>query len=198
MTSSRKTKKSAREKIVEAALQLFSKNGFHATTTRSISQKAGVNEVTLFRHFKNKAILFQEVLQTIKNIGFDADRTMDFDFTPEDAIRFAVEETIALIEKHPRELRLLNLAMLDGVKGFEEEFIAKNVAQASAFISDALKKLQKENRISSKDDPDLLANLLLSLTSDVASQRVLRKSSYFRTYDRASVARAIVDLFLKK
>ena len=42
------------EKIIEAALELFSKNGFHATSTSKVAKHAGVSEGLIFRHFKNK------------------------------------------------------------------------------------------------------------------------------------------------
>jgi AcrR family transcriptional regulator len=42
------------EKIIEAALELFSKNGFHATSTSKVAKHAGVSEGLIFRHFENK------------------------------------------------------------------------------------------------------------------------------------------------
>ena len=43
------------ERIVDAAAELFAERGYAATTTRAIAERAGVNEVTIFRHFENKA-----------------------------------------------------------------------------------------------------------------------------------------------
>jgi len=47
--------------IINAALDLFSKDGFHATSTSSIAKKAGVSEGLIFRHFKSKAGLIQSI-----------------------------------------------------------------------------------------------------------------------------------------
>lgn len=41
-------------KILSAAAELFGERGYKATATRAIAERAGVNEVTLFRRFKNK------------------------------------------------------------------------------------------------------------------------------------------------
>ena len=46
--------KEASQRILEAAAVLFAERGYAATTTRAIAERAGVNEVTLFRKFKNK------------------------------------------------------------------------------------------------------------------------------------------------
>ena len=52
-------KSSARaDKILQAAGQLFARQGYYATTTREIARLAEVSENTLFRHFENKEDLF--------------------------------------------------------------------------------------------------------------------------------------------
>jgi AcrR family transcriptional regulator len=45
-------------RIVEAAVQLFSRNGFKGSSTRDIAQLAEVNEATLFRYFNHNTNLF--------------------------------------------------------------------------------------------------------------------------------------------
>ncbi len=50
------------EKILQAALQLFAKEGYHATSTSKVAKKAGVSEGLIFRHFGNKEGLLQAIL----------------------------------------------------------------------------------------------------------------------------------------
>ena len=50
-------------KILTAAKEAFSEYGFSGVTTKELAKKAGVNEVTLFRHFKNKYNLFSKVFE---------------------------------------------------------------------------------------------------------------------------------------
>jgi AcrR family transcriptional regulator len=56
--------KGTKNKILEAGLTLFSTKGYLGSTTREIAKKAGVAEVTLFRHFSSKEILFEEIMHT--------------------------------------------------------------------------------------------------------------------------------------
>lgn len=42
------------EKIIQAAIELVKERGYKAATTKEIAMRAGVNEVTIFRNFKNK------------------------------------------------------------------------------------------------------------------------------------------------
>ena len=44
-------------------MRVFAESGFRGATTRKIAEAAGVNEVTLFRQFKSKAALINEVAE---------------------------------------------------------------------------------------------------------------------------------------
>jgi len=51
-----------RARVLKAATALFAAKGFHETSTREVARKARVNEITIFRHFKNKQELYLQVL----------------------------------------------------------------------------------------------------------------------------------------
>jgi AcrR family transcriptional regulator len=53
----------SRQKLLEAAMRVFAESGFRGATTRRIAEEAGVNEVTLFRQFKSKTALINEVAE---------------------------------------------------------------------------------------------------------------------------------------
>jgi AcrR family transcriptional regulator len=50
------------QRIIQAAARVFSKQGYAGATTRAIAAEAGVNEVTLFRHFGSKKNLMLAVI----------------------------------------------------------------------------------------------------------------------------------------
>lgn len=58
------------QKILEAAIMVFSEKGFSAATTNEIAKNAGVAEGTIFRYFKTKKDILRGILiQTINLIG---------------------------------------------------------------------------------------------------------------------------------
>lgn len=58
------------KKILEAAISVFAKKGFSASTTSEIAKNAGVAEGTIFRYFKTKKDILREIIiQTINLLG---------------------------------------------------------------------------------------------------------------------------------
>ncbi|MGB3760650.1 MAG: TetR/AcrR family transcriptional regulator, partial [Rivularia sp. (in: cyanobacteria)] len=51
-----------RQRIINAAVELFAAQGVTETTTKAVAKSAQVNEVTLFRHFGNKHGLLLAVI----------------------------------------------------------------------------------------------------------------------------------------
>lgn len=61
--SRRLTAEDRRRNILEAATNLFARQGFQGTTTREIAEFAQVNEALIFRHFQTKEDLYWAVIQ---------------------------------------------------------------------------------------------------------------------------------------
>ena len=62
-----------RERIMQAASQLFTQKGYAGTTTRAIADLAGVNEVTLFRHFGTKVKLAEAIMDQYGGMALASD-----------------------------------------------------------------------------------------------------------------------------
>ncbi len=68
------------QKIMDAALKVFSKKGYDAATTRTIADESGFTEMTLFRKFGTKKNLFDKVMNRgIKKIRNDFPKELVID-----------------------------------------------------------------------------------------------------------------------
>jgi AcrR family transcriptional regulator len=71
---------SVRDQLLQAAARIYAEAGYRGATTRRIATAAGVNEITLFRHFGSKDALIREAI-----------------------VRAGTSELPDLLPEHPRE-----------------------------------------------------------------------------------------------
>lgn len=84
--------------IVNAALDLFTQNGYAATSTAKIAKAAGVSEGLIFRHFKNKKGLLDELMcQGNSAYAEEAQRVLAIT-DPEKLLRTFISSTSDLLE----------------------------------------------------------------------------------------------------
>ena len=69
--------KDTKDMILNASIEVFSEKGYTLTTTLEISKKAGVSEMTLFRHFQTKNNLFLSAIKQAVGESFTNDITID-------------------------------------------------------------------------------------------------------------------------
>ena len=62
------TKPDARERLIQAAIDIFAANGFNATTTRMLADKAQVNLSAIPYYFRNKEGLYLATVEYIADV----------------------------------------------------------------------------------------------------------------------------------
>jgi AcrR family transcriptional regulator len=70
------------EKILQVAIRVYAEAGYHGTTTRRLAEEAGVNEVTLFRHFGSKDALLRAA---VERFASSSSAHLDFETSDPDA-----------------------------------------------------------------------------------------------------------------
>ncbi|MDA7025454.1 TetR/AcrR family transcriptional regulator [Bacillus sp. CLL-7-23] len=96
------------QKIVMAAIEMFSEKGFASTSTSEIAKKAGVAEGTIFRHYKTKKdLLLSIVMPTIINTAAPkfaksfAKEVFDHQYESyEDFVREILSNRFAFVKKY--------------------------------------------------------------------------------------------------
>lgn len=81
------------EKIISAALQLFAKEGYHATSTNKVAKAAGVSEGLIFRHFGNKDGLLKAILEEGERRFKSLMADIVLETNPEEVVRKTIQMT---------------------------------------------------------------------------------------------------------
>jgi AcrR family transcriptional regulator len=98
-----------RQKLLRAALELFTGEGFLASTTPLIAERAGVAEGTIYRHFTSKEHLLNEVFRGTQRWATGVVKEVDSDRTlkaPERLARIA-RRFVETAERDPAGARML-------------------------------------------------------------------------------------------
>ena len=70
-----------REKILMTALQLFAKDGYEAVSVRNIAEELGITKGALYRHYKNKRDIFDNIVERM--IQIDEKRAEEYQMPAE-------------------------------------------------------------------------------------------------------------------
>jgi AcrR family transcriptional regulator len=103
-------------RLVEAAVQLFSRRGFKGTSTRDVANLAGVNEATLFRYFARKSELFWAAAESRLNrlkFGRELQNGLAKDLDPDIIVPMLAAFVVENMSELPELPRLLYVAQFE-------------------------------------------------------------------------------------
>lgn len=158
------------EKILTAAAELFAERGYASTTTRAIAERAGVNEVTLFRKFKNKAGLLAGLgeMWAERAAGLAVRHIPDASDTRGMITALAEMEVRQATEFGPAAMRLA----LDAPSNPEvAELMGSGPSSNFAGLVAYLAERQAAGDLRSDIDPRVMAEAFFALTSQVVMSR---------------------------
>lgn len=108
---------STRDKILENAVMIFSRKGFHGTSMRDIAGACGCSLPTLYYHCKSKSELFEEiVVSQFMQVTDRMNRKLDLGAKPEE-LYFQVLRTRRELEGFDREVFKMALKVWLGFEG---------------------------------------------------------------------------------
>ena len=160
------------DKVLRAASELFADRGYAATTTRAIAERAGVNEVTLFRRFENKLGILKALGAQWGEVqaGFAVEHAVDPNDTKATLLALARMEVASARENGGAAMRLA--------------FEARSVPEVAELIGDGPRRnmeglaqymsmRQEAGDLRADIEPAALAEAFFSLTSSYVMYRMV-------------------------
>lgn len=188
-----------KEKIIESAKTLFSKNGYHGTSIQDIADSAGVNKSLLFYYFTSKKNLYQGIMmEMFESTGLRIRKEIESAEGCPERLRKAVgayaysfaegrhiarmflysylglgpEFPVPLEEVFERQRQPLVCVLEEGVrKGIFRKMDCKFMAQAIVSVLHVLFKMpcQMQNKLS---DDEILKQVLDLIENGILAGRV--------------------------
>ncbi|MFI1912321.1 TetR/AcrR family transcriptional regulator [Nocardia sp. NPDC020380] len=128
----------ARERLVIAAVDLFTEQGYDATTVTQIAERAGVTKSTFFRHFPDKRELLAAGQETLSRLLAEGISEAPDSATPLEAVGAGLERASNAMGPMNRELAPRIKAAIDANSELQQRDALKNVGLAAA-MTDALR-----------------------------------------------------------
>ncbi|TDW69983.1 TetR/AcrR family transcriptional regulator [Kribbella pratensis] len=161
--------------ILDAALEVFSANGFAGTTMQSVADAAGVTKPVVYDSFANRdelllALLAREEQHLVVSIvaALPADPSVG---TPEEHVLEGLTAFLTAVSEQPQSWRIVF-----GAQYGAAPVVAERVRAARAFLVESL-RLTLLKSLPDVADPDanlpVLAELLASMTESCARMLVV-------------------------
>jgi TetR/AcrR family transcriptional regulator len=109
------------EQILEAALDVFSQNGFKGATIDLIAEVAGMSKPNLLYYFRTKEAMHRALIERVLDTWLDPLRAFDAEGNPESEIRSYIRRKLEMARDYPRESRLFANEVLRGAPLIEDE-----------------------------------------------------------------------------
>jgi AcrR family transcriptional regulator len=128
----------ARQRLVAAALHLFSERGYDETTVAEIADRAGLTKSTFFRYFPDKRDVLAAGQETLSRLFVEGISQAPADATPLNAVAAGLERAASAMRPFNRELAPHLQAAIAASSELQERAALKQVGMAAA-MADALR-----------------------------------------------------------
>ena len=163
---------SSQDSILDAAEQLFARQGFTATTVKQIGKEAAVNPALLYYYYDSKETLYRAMLQRILGQllarGVDA---IERASSHADRIRAFVRAQARLLGEHPHFPQLLVRELVDHQASHAEQAITSTAAGAFRRLCEVIEAGQRDGAFRKSLDPRFTA---ISIIAQVAYFAIAR------------------------
>lgn len=182
-----------RAQLLDAAVNVFAELGFRGATTRRIAQVAGVNEVTLFRHFGSKEGLIMEAIYRSLEALHTEVRLPDEPVSPRDELLEWTRKHYQFILQHQR---LIKAAMAEAQTRPDMTCVGKRVAESvDVPLQGYLARLQARGWCDADVDAATAAGTLSGVLFADAMGREIQPQCY--RFSEAEAPQRYLDFFLR-
>lgn len=190
-------KQKKRKEIMDAAIAVFSRTGYHRTKIRDIADEAGVGKGTVYEYFDSKEGLFFSMCEYLYDQYLDNQKSaLDAVADPERQIRSLVTSTIENAAMWTAMIYLNIDVWSEMDRKGEEDKLRQLVAGMFKRIAEVVSGCVREGQARGvfKDfDADLVTHILLATLDGLMFQLLINKNMF----DLEAMAATLSELLLE-
>ncbi|MDZ7261211.1 MAG: TetR family transcriptional regulator [candidate division KSB1 bacterium] len=183
-----------RQKIIQAAIKVFAKNGFYNSKISEIAKEAEVADGTIYLYFKNKddilLSLFEEemgkIIETIKEEIAKGQ-------SAQEKIRNFARFHLNLVETQPELATVIQVELRQSNK-FMREYPGTKFKEYLDVIASIIEEGQKAGELRSDIHPGIAKRVFFGALDEIATDWVLAKNKKYRL---SQSAEQISEIFIR-
>ncbi len=146
------------ERILEAALEVFSARGFSGSTIDEVAEAAGMSKPNLLYYFRTKEAIHRALIERVLDTWLDPLRSFDANGDPVSEIRSYIRRKIEMARDFPRESRLFANEILEGAPRIEDALKGplKELVDAKAQV---IRQWQRDGKLARCDPYHLIFSI---------------------------------------
>ena len=135
-----------KKKTIEAAINLFAKQGYHGTSTLQIAKEAGVSQATVFKYFKTKEdLLYSIIVPIIPKLFLNFLKRTQNTNSLEELISYAVEDRMMFLKENKNTVKIVFSEILTNENLKTQLIDSLKVVFAEINFKDILQKHKENN-----------------------------------------------------
>lgn len=176
------------QQIIRASIEVFSKKGYNNSSTLEIAKVAGVAEVTLFRKFKTKKNLFEEVIKEALNHAFIENEAINQDEAIDVFLYNLLYNRLLIISKQRDIIRMMIQESLQGN-------IPKELNYVDIISNKIIEKINKYCELSkSVVDVDILSSVIVGILLQNALIKQQKSFHELTKHDQDSYVKLLLNM----
>jgi len=185
-----------KEKILDATITLVSEKGYLGATTREIAHRAGVTELTLFRHFGSKENLFELCVESRSFLPDLREILPDLDGLPYEEALQTLGRGFLLSLKERKQMVMIMQSEMARYPGKMRRMYGQLMDEILKTLATYFTALQKKGAL--RDfPPQLAARMFLGmLFSYFRTEEIMRGTDITKGGRMDAAVKGVVDIFI--
>jgi AcrR family transcriptional regulator len=184
-----------RQEILDAARQLFLKNGYENVSMRQIAEKIEYSPTTIYLHFKDKSELFHSLCEeAFAKLEKELDSIVKTDCDPACCLRKGAEAYIRFGLRHPHHYRLIFMTSRPEDGDHDFQFKGSAGERSFRYLLEII-SLGIEQGKFRKSDPMLLAQASWAAMHGITSLLITQMD--FPWVDKEALIQSVVEVLVR-
>ena len=181
-----------RQRILQSAVKVFARKGYHGAKVSEIARRADVADGTIYLYFRNKEDILVSLFDEVMSEHLEQGRQQLAVLEGAPARLFSIAECHLKLLGGNRDLAIVFQVELRQSIKFMERFTASWLADYFGLVSDVIEQGQREGTIRSDLSRKVATKVFYGALDEMVTSWIIGG----KDYDLVRLARPTVDLFL--